>query len=238
MLAYLRSASEIRRMFGVPQHKRPLARGAWFRPKISMNSLQTHADFLNLPDRFMEFMKRTEVMEGGWSNNPSDPGGATMYGISTRSNPELAQEIENKTLTREKAFVHIYNKYYVSIPQVNYINASIAFLVFDAKFHGMKEVIKQIQSLINIALKGRVSPLVIDGVWGRRSASAASLLSREQSAKITESVFRSSENLGQLAAARVLKYQKRHNLPLHNYSKGFKNRNVRRSVFAKELAHV
>ncbi|WP_407569901.1 glycosyl hydrolase 108 family protein [Deinococcus altitudinis] len=34
------------------------------------------------PNDFSRALKTTRVYEGGWSNTPADPGGATMYGVT------------------------------------------------------------------------------------------------------------------------------------------------------------
>ena len=49
-------------------------------------------------DRIIEF---TLQEEGGYVNNPADPGGMTKYGISKRSYPNL--DIANLTIDQAKA---------------------------------------------------------------------------------------------------------------------------------------
>lgn len=48
---------------------------------------------------FARALDFTLLWEGGYVNHPSDPGGATKYGISQRSYPEL----DIKSLTRDEA---------------------------------------------------------------------------------------------------------------------------------------
>lgn len=55
-------------------------------------------------DRVMDFVLR---WEGGYANDPRDPGGETKYGISKRSHPEL----DIKNLTKEQA-LEIYREEY------------------------------------------------------------------------------------------------------------------------------
>ncbi len=52
---------------------------------------------------FLSAVERILADEGGYSSNPSDPGGATKFGISARSNPG----VNIATLTRDQA-VNIY----------------------------------------------------------------------------------------------------------------------------------
>ena len=64
--------------------------------------------------------------EGGYSNNPDDPGGETNWGISKRAYPD----VDIKNLTREDAKV-IYKKDYWDKVEGDYLPLSIAFQLFD-----------------------------------------------------------------------------------------------------------
>jgi len=46
--------------------------------------------------------------EGYWSNDPDDPGGTTMYGVSSRAYPQYAEQIKNKTLRMSTVFEEVY----------------------------------------------------------------------------------------------------------------------------------
>ena len=52
---------------------------------------------------FLSAVERVLADEGGYSSNPADPGGATKFGISARSNPG----VDIATLSRDEA-VNIY----------------------------------------------------------------------------------------------------------------------------------
>lgn len=58
-------------------------------------------------DKFREVMKFVLKWEGGYVNNPADPGGETKYGISKRSHPN--EDIKNLTVERA---LQIYNDSY------------------------------------------------------------------------------------------------------------------------------
>ena len=66
-------------------------------------------------------------VEGGYSNNSSDPGGETKYGISKRSFPNL--DIPN--LTREQA-IEIYKSHYWDRANCDSLPWPMSLLVFDS----------------------------------------------------------------------------------------------------------
>src|SRR3990172_8877814 len=56
----------------------------------------------------------TLLKEGGFSNNPKDPGGPTFKGVCLRDFPELKDKIMGKSLTDEEAAQLVYlSKYWV-----------------------------------------------------------------------------------------------------------------------------
>src|SRR3990172_13197363 len=56
----------------------------------------------------------TLLKEGGFSNNPKDPGGSTFKGVCLRDFPELKDKIMGKSLTDEEAAQLVYlHKYWV-----------------------------------------------------------------------------------------------------------------------------
>jgi hypothetical protein len=73
--------------------------------------------------------------DGGYTNNPADPGGETKYGISKRANPD----VDIKALTLEQATDIYKTKYwdiYVTLRPVNAnllnLPTAVAVAVFDA----------------------------------------------------------------------------------------------------------
>jgi lysozyme family protein len=58
-------------------------------------------------EKFVIAIKKTLAHEGGLSDNPSDPGGVTNFGISQRAHPE----VDVRSLTAEQA-VEIYRREY------------------------------------------------------------------------------------------------------------------------------
>lgn len=66
-------------------------------------------------------------IEGGYTNDPNDPGGETKFGISKRAYPQV--DIPNLTLDEAKA---IYLRDYWHVCKCDELPADMALLVFDA----------------------------------------------------------------------------------------------------------
>lgn len=66
-------------------------------------------------------------LEGGYVNDPSDPGGETKYGISKRQYPD--EDIENMTLVRAKL---LYKRDYWDVIKGDELPAKLNHIVFDA----------------------------------------------------------------------------------------------------------
>jgi lysozyme family protein len=73
-------------------------------------------------------------VEGGYVNDPHDPGGETKFGICKRSYPEL----DIKNLSIEKA-MDIYKRNYWDPLQLEDLPFSVAFVIFDTAINTGKE---------------------------------------------------------------------------------------------------
>lgn len=189
----------------------------------------------HMTPRFLSYYSRTRKMEGGWSNNQSDPGKATMFGLSSRSNPSLAQKIASKSLTLNEAMQYTYNHYFINIIGIEEIDPRLGFLVFDAKFHGMHEVISSMQKSMNEIAQLN---LVIDGKWGRKTYTAALSLKGLEIDYVISKLTKHSVSLAEHAASRVLRYQQAHSLPTYDFTNGFVHRMKSRIQYAHGLTHV
>lgn len=77
----------------------------------------------------MNFDQCVEIIlsyEKGWVDHPEDPGGATNFGISQRSYPNL----DIKNLTRDQA-IAIYKKDYWDRARIESVPDRLKLLVFD-----------------------------------------------------------------------------------------------------------
>ncbi|MGB6053741.1 MAG: glycosyl hydrolase 108 family protein [Burkholderiaceae bacterium] len=98
--------------------------------------------------------------EGGYVNNPADPGGETKWGISKRSYPHL----NIQTLTRDDARLIYRNDFWRRI-QADRLDGGVAFQLFDfAVNSGIETAIRYFQRALGVA---------DDGYWGPISQTAA-----------------------------------------------------------------
>lgn len=102
--------------------------------------------------------------EGGYVNDPDDPGGETKYGISKRSYPHL----NIAALTREDARA-IYRRDFWERINGDELHDGVAYQLFDfAVNSGVDTAVRYLQRAVGVA---------DDGVWGRVSRAAAMRMS-------------------------------------------------------------
>lgn len=108
-------------------------------------------------------------VEGGYVNDPNDPGGETKYGISKRAYPN--ENIQNMTIERAKA---IYRRDYWDTVKGDELPYHLDILVFDAAVNqGVIPAIKMLQKALNVAQ---------DGVIGRDTMTKARNAGKEHCA--------------------------------------------------------
>lgn len=101
--------------------------------------------------------------EGGYANNPADPGGETNYGITKKVAVDFGYIGEMKNLDVETAkdiYKHLYwNQFYDQLPFI------VAFNLFDAGVNsGMQRSVKWLQEAVG------TNP---DGILGTKTIAAA-----------------------------------------------------------------
>ena len=90
--------------------------------------------------------------EGGYVNDPRDPGGETKYGISKRRYPHLAIA----TLEREDA-IAIYRRDYWQATGCEILPPALGIAVFDAAVNqGPKPAVSMLQACLGVASDGVV----------------------------------------------------------------------------------
>lgn len=98
--------------------------------------------------------------EGGYVNNPRDPGGETKYGISKRQYPQ--EDIKNLTLTRAKA---IYAKDYWAGVGCDLVPEGLKFDLFDTAVNsGPGRAVKLLQQTVGQAQDGVLGPLTLQAL--------------------------------------------------------------------------
>lgn len=111
----------------------------------------------------MNFDEAFEILighEGGYVNNPSDPGGETKYGVSKRSYPDV--DIRNLTLDEAKA---IYRKDYWNRLDSDSMPDSVRFDLFDTAVNsGPGTAGRLLQRAAGVAEDGSIGPLTVAAV--------------------------------------------------------------------------
>lgn len=111
------------------------------------------------------------MVEGGYSDNPSDSGGKTMYGITERVARKYGYEGQMKHLTKPFA-KHIYKVGYwdsIDLDDVAKISEKVALEMFDTSVNmGDKRAVEFLQRSLNVLnIKEQVyDDLTIDGIMG------------------------------------------------------------------------
>ena len=103
---------------------------------------------------FEEAFKKLMVHEGGYSNNPADPGGETMYGITKRVARlnGYAGPMQDLPIERAK---EIAKKEYWDAVFADYLPTELKFDVFDAAYNsGPPKAIEWLQKALFVDVDG------------------------------------------------------------------------------------
>lgn len=104
---------------------------------------------------FNKSMVRILGHEGGYVNDPTDPGGETKWGISKRSYPNVSIA----SLTQEDA-VEIYKKDFWLPLQGDRFHDGVAYQLLDSAVNsGIAQSIRFLQRAIGVADDGRFGPM-------------------------------------------------------------------------------
>ena len=115
--------------------------------------------------------------EGGYVNDPDDPGGATKHGVTIHTMRRLgldldgdgdvdAQDVQRITRTQAE---HIFIDHYFIRPRINQLPAILQATVFDMYVNAGAHAVKILQRLLNDM---RVE-VAVDGVIGPQTIAAA-----------------------------------------------------------------
>lgn len=122
-----------------------------------------------MTDRFERAMVPLKAHEGGWSNHPDDPGGATMKGVTQRVYDEYRRLMGVQTqsvrgITDDEVF-DIYRRQYWNTVRGNDLPDGLAYCVFDAAVNsGPGRAVRWLQTVLGVT---------VDGVIGHQTLGAA-----------------------------------------------------------------
>ena len=109
---------------------------------------------------FDYFIERVLVHEGGYVNDPRDPGQETRWGISKRAYPHL--DIRN--LTRAQA-IDIYRRDFWQRVRGDELPREFAFQALDAAVnHGIGNAVRWMQRAAGVADDGVIGPVTLAAV--------------------------------------------------------------------------
>lgn len=115
--------------------------------------------------------------EGGYVNDPRDPGGATKYGISQRSYPRETIA----TLTLERAQSIYYADYWTPL-RCDDMPPPLALLVFDAGVNcGVKRAARWVQAAVGVRQDGEIGDVTVRAIaahHGKGALVAAELMAQ------------------------------------------------------------
>lgn len=118
----------------------------------------------NMADLFDKYIERILSHEGGYTNNPKDPGGATNWGITERVARANGYTGEMRAMPRQTA-IDIYRKVYWQAPKIDQLPPAIAFQVLDAAInHGISRAIKWLQEMVGTSADGVLGPQTLGRV--------------------------------------------------------------------------
>lgn len=114
---------------------------------------------INFERAFIDLMGH----EGGYSNNPSDPGGETNWGITVAVARENGYLGSMRDMDASVAKI-IYAKHYW-LPEFDQLPYSVAFQIFDAAVNsGVGQAVRWLQRSVGTADDGRIGPVTLSAV--------------------------------------------------------------------------
>ncbi len=127
---------------------------------------------------FRKALAHVLAMEGGWSNDPADPGGATNKGITiatlaahrgvtlnSDTRPALMAALRR---IDDGELEEIYHKRYWQPSRAPYLPAALAFMHFDAAVNqGVGGARRMLQEALGVTVDGAIGPETLTAAWRR-----------------------------------------------------------------------
>lgn len=107
---------------------------------------------------FEKALEHVLQFEGGYVNDPHDPGGETIYGISRRHHPEAWKDGK----PTKKLAAEIYRRMYWERLRCSELPAAVAVLVFDGAINqGRSDSVRFLQLASGARVDGVIGPMTI-----------------------------------------------------------------------------
>lgn len=124
-----------------------------------------------------DIARQIVAREGGYVNDPDDPGGATQYGVTLATLRRLGLDLDGdrrtgigdlRRLTRDQA-AEIFVEHYFRRPRIDALPEAVQPSVFDMYVNAGANAVKVLQRLLN----DMGQPVADDGVIGPATIAAA-----------------------------------------------------------------
>lgn len=103
---------------------------------------------------FLPAVRKTLQFEGGYSNDPQDPGGATKYGITQRDMPD----VNIQDITEEDAAKYYQDRYWKPLYS-EITSQEVASKIFDTGvLAGVGTAVKLLQNALGVPVDGSFGP--------------------------------------------------------------------------------
>lgn len=113
---------------------------------------------------FIQIFNRLIGHEGGYVNDPRDPGGETNWGITKRTAQANGYQGSMRAMTREQAYKIYYSAFWLRY-QCDKMPDAVAFQFFDAAVnHGLGNASRMLQRAVNVADDGIIGNMTIAAI--------------------------------------------------------------------------
>ena len=113
---------------------------------------------------FIQIFNRLIGHEGGYVNDPRDPGGETNWGITKRTAQANGYQGSMQAMTREQAYKIYYSAFWLRY-QCDKMPEAVAYQFFDAAVnHGLGNASRMLQRAVNVADDGIIGNMTIAAI--------------------------------------------------------------------------
>lgn len=113
---------------------------------------------------FVQIFNRLIGHEGGYVNDPRDPGGETNWGITKRTAQANGYQGSMRAMTREQAYKIYYSAFWLRY-QCDKMPEAVAYQFFDAAVnHGLGNASRMLQRAVNVADDGIIGNMTIAAI--------------------------------------------------------------------------
>lgn len=123
-------------------------------------------------ENFPEALRLVLKHEGGWSDHPSDPGGATMKGVTLANFRRFVKPSATKADLRkitDAQIAVVYRRHYWDVVLGAELPSGVDYAVFDfAVNSGPSRAAKYLQAIVGTVQDGKIGPATMKAVRARK----------------------------------------------------------------------